>query len=518
MEQIINKAKNSLYIPLAPILGSILVIILSLAIFLVGSVADKEIRAKQNTPFIGVNVAGYYTTMAESRTYNSQFPLNYYDESFRTISQANMNNIRYLFTWESYEKNPTQFVDELVAVANAADKWGIKVIYANDQYHISSWLDQQAGYGFPSILFENNPSLPQGAGGSSDTPAAEIWWTEWYNRSIKDINGNDGWKLQADFLKKVVNTVNNHISTLGYEILNEPQVYSVDQWDKLGKYNTFIASELRTLTKKTIVFDRQLPSDIGGPIDAFPENMAKMAPKNETNILFKSTVYGLPTHCSYAEGRLNTAATTAQILRIPLWIGEFNMGITRQHPFADLNQSELNLFVQKFKGVNAWGWDLWVWSFKPSASNVKNYNLVNLTSSNHHITIETTKYFDYLKNSISDTSGGESQTICPTISMTKIAGESIGIRSPSSGPLTLKAKDITVEGTAYNAATGIKLVEIHLDGQNYRSAVPISKGNWIRWYASMPISNASPGIHKLVAKATDYAGNYNYDTVDVNVS
>ena len=101
--------------------------------------------------------------------------------------------------------------------------------------------------------------------------------------------------------------VDGHTSTLGYEILNEPVVYSIDQWEKLGKYNTFMTNELRTSLHKAIVFDRQLPSDVGGSINAYPENMMKMAPSNTTNVIFKTTLYGLPTHCSYAESRLNTA-------------------------------------------------------------------------------------------------------------------------------------------------------------------------------------------------------------------
>ena len=80
------------------------------------------------------------------------------------------------------------------------------------------------------------------------------------------------------------------------------------------------------LSSKTIVFDRQLPSDIGGPIFALPDNMAKMAPKNTTNTMFKTTLFGLPTHCSYAEDRLSTSARTAQLAKVPLWIGEFNIG------------------------------------------------------------------------------------------------------------------------------------------------------------------------------------------------
>jgi cellulase (glycosyl hydrolase family 5) len=353
-------------------------------------------------PSQGVNVLGYYTTMPELRNYSQlSSPKAYYEKSFKIISQAGMNTIRYLFTWESYERNPSLFIKELTQVAQASNKSGINVIYANDQYHVSSWLDPKLGYGFPSFLFKNDiVNFPLGGGGASDTPVARQWWTNWYNRSIIKIDSNritDAWTLQAEFLKKVVKTLDHYKSTLGYEILNEPIVYSVDQWEKLGSYNTFIANALRKLTNKIIVFDRQLPSGVGGPIDATPDNMIKMSPKNITNLIFKTTLYGLPTHCSPAEGRLNTAARTAQILGIPLWIGEFNIGLSPEVPIADINQTGMNLFIEKFKELKTWGWSFWLWSFKKHASNLRNFDLANITEGHD---IGTTRYFDYLKNAI----------------------------------------------------------------------------------------------------------------------
>src|SRR5919202_1893777 len=306
-------------------------------------------------PYQGVNVLGYYTTMPELRNHTKLVvPKAYYEQSFKLISQAGMNIIRYLFTWESYERNPALFTKELTEVAKAADKSGIKVVYANDHYHLSSWLDTAKGYGFPSFLFKNDlVNFPLGAGGSSDSPAARVWWTNWYNRAIivkqPDDRTIDGWTLQAEFLKKIVRTVDRHKSTLGYEILNEPIIYSLDQWEKLGNYNTFIANALREVTNKIIAFDRQLPSGVGGSVDAVPQNMIKMSPKNIKNLVFKTTLFCLPTHCSTAESRLNTAARTAQILGIPLWVGEFNVGISSEAPIAAINQTAVNLFIDKFK-------------------------------------------------------------------------------------------------------------------------------------------------------------------------
>ena len=164
-------------------------------------------RANDSPPYQGVNFLGYHTTIPETREYHKRIPDDYFDKSFSIISNAGMNIIRYLFTWESYEKNPSLFISELKEVSKYADKWGIRVIYSNDQFHISSWLDSRSGYGFPSFLFKSNEYLPYDGGGTSGNKTAKLWWTARHDRNIRDMDVNDGWTLQADFLKKVVKVV-----------------------------------------------------------------------------------------------------------------------------------------------------------------------------------------------------------------------------------------------------------------------------------------------------------------------
>jgi len=440
-------------------------------------------------------------------------------------------------------------------VSKSADKWGLNVIYANDQYHISSWLDPKSGYGFPSFLFTpNQHRFPFSGGGSSDTEVARSWWGSWYNKTITDVDGRDGWTLQAEFLKSIVMAVNNHTSTLGYEILNEPQVYSEEQWRKIGSYNTFMASKLRQLTNKTIVFDRQLPSDIGGVIGALPENMAMMAPRNISNIVFKSTLYGLPSHCSYAEARLSTAARAAQLMKVPLWIGEFNIGVTPEKPIADINQTGIDLFINKFQEIGAWGWSFWLWSFRHHSADVKNYDLAADTRGNKSEieSIQPTKYFTYLKkyttlnpdlyNAIASQDEGNSKekkgpndgstfdkkndTICPTISLTNIEGapsntDFFSSTSPANrlqiNIVNLPAK-LSIEGETYDVGSGLDTIEVKLGAtdQKYQPvAISQSKGS-SQWYSSIEIKET--GINKLIVRAVDKAGNVSYQTIFLNIT
>ena len=291
-------------------------------------------------------------------------------------------------------------MSELETVARTADKWGIKILYANDQYHTSSWLEPKTATGFPSSLFKDNPTYPYGTGGApGPKDAAKKWWGDWLNRSVKDTRGVDGWTLQADFLKKIVNAVDKHDSTLGYEILNEPHVRSEDQWAKVGKFNSFMTDELRTLTGKTIFYDRQVPADLYGPVNATPENMAKMAPTNKENVVFKATLYGVPFPKSFAEDRLNAYVKAAQLAGVPLCMCEFNMKPYKQYPESDVeaNQTLVNLFIDKFQEVNAWGWAYWLWNFRPHTN--PNFNLISITGDDR---IEPTQNFNYIRNTISE--------------------------------------------------------------------------------------------------------------------
>ena len=166
--------------------------------------ATKQSASKE--PFLGINMRGYYTSMPQLRDgFKSPFPNNYYESSFQTISKTHaIDHLRYRFYWESYVRNSTAFMNEIEQVANAADKYGIKIVYDNHQFHISSWLNVERGTGFPIYLFNDSLLYEHDSGGAPKSVGAKTWWTNWWNNAI-EVNGTDGWTLQLDFLKKIVN-------------------------------------------------------------------------------------------------------------------------------------------------------------------------------------------------------------------------------------------------------------------------------------------------------------------------
>jgi Cellulase (glycosyl hydrolase family 5) len=477
-----------------------------------------------HSEYTGFSMRGYYTSsLVENRNFgNTTLPKDYYDDSFKAISQAGMNLVRYLYLWEGYVKNPSAFMNEINTVAQTADKYGVKVIYTNDQYHTSSWLEPEAGYGFPSFLFKSDAkTYPKGSGGGPSSSTDKLWWANWLNRDIKDANGNDGWTLQADFMKKIVNAVNNHTSTLGYEIINEPHVYSIDSWQKVGNYNSFITDQLRTLTQKIIVFDRQVPPDLWGPIGITPENMAKMAPKNKTNVVFKATLFGIPFQNSFAEDRLTVYTKTAQLAGVPLYMGEFNLKVSENYrPVDDVNQTIVNLFVQKFNEVNVWGWGMWIWDFKPHERPFTNYDFATFTKNGLH----PNKYFQYIKNAVSnytknlhpeplgiDGQKKANDTIFPTVHITDVSLEQPQGSSDNK-------KTLVVEGQSIDVGTGIKTVQVHLGKEPYVTAITQKQADWLHWTARLPYKSGNNGSQdqKLVAAAIDNASHITYDTLMVN--
>jgi hypothetical protein len=352
---------------------------------------------------IGVAMRGNHTSEKETRDSRTVAPSDYYEESFKLIHDAGLNHVRYLLYWESYVRNPSLFLQELETVADTADRWGIKVLYDNHQWHTSSWLESRAT-GFPSFLFESNPALEPDSGGNTNDESARIWWTDWWNRAVKNANGNDGWILLAGFLTNLVNALDSHPSTIGYEILSEPQIHSDDQWEKVGQFNTFMVNELRKVTQKTIAFSQQVPASINAQnIDVTPENQAKMAPVDKNNVVFKISLYGVSTD-SFQKARLDGLVEAAQLMGVPIYVGEWNNvvreregGVFRISPEAsDLTQQDINTFLEDFRRVGVWGWAFWQWNFKDH--NVPNFNLIQLTEGGD---ITTTVYYQRLKDGVS---------------------------------------------------------------------------------------------------------------------
>jgi hypothetical protein len=389
-----------------------IVIISLLALIIGGSSLSASNAQTSQKPINGVVMKGPYTSVKENNYDEPSPPPNFINESFKMLSKAGLDHVRFLYYWEAYEKNPQLFMKEIQEVADAADRNGIKVIYDNHQWHTSSWLERK-GTGFPSMLFVNNSKYTKGGGGNTPDPGAKLFWADWWTRSVKDGQGRDGWTLMADFLRKIVTAVDNHTSTLGYEILSEPHVDTVNQWSEIGKYNDFIVNQLRNATQKTIAYSMNVPVDLKGPINLTPENLAKMAPSNKQNVVFKISVYGVPDRDAYQKQRFDAFLKTRDLTGIPLYIGEWNNvvrtpgegGIFKINPGASqLTVDNADKILQEFKQAGMWATAFWKWDYRPA--DTESFNLIT----NNNGTIVPTKYFDVLKTAVASIYGNTSSS------------------------------------------------------------------------------------------------------------
>lgn len=393
-------------------MDKLLIVSLLTAIISVSSVISNAQLAEVDNqePINGVAMKGAYVSVKQNNYDVPSPPSNYIDDSFRLISQAGLNHVRFLIYWEAYEVNPQAFMKEIQSVAAAGDKWGVKIIYDNHQWHTASWLERK-GTGFPTSVFENNSKYVKGGGGNTPDPAAKLFWTDWWNRSVKDGQGRDGWTLMADFLKKIVTEVDNRSSTLGYEILSEPHVNNVDEWPKIGEFNTFIVGELRNITQKTIAYSMNVPVDLKSPINITPENLAKMAPADKQNVVFKISVYGIPDRDAYQKQRFDTFLKTRDLTGIPIYIGEWNNvvrtpgegGVFKLNPaLSDLTEDNADKILEAFENAGVWGTAFWKWDYR--AADTASFNLVL----NNNGTLVPTKYYDILKNAVATVYGNTS--------------------------------------------------------------------------------------------------------------
>ena len=374
------------------------------AVYITSTYLSSFVSAKESTSgqlVNGVVMKGAFVNMKQNVTGTPAAPPNYIENSIKMISRAGLNHIRFVFYWEAYERDPEAFMNEIQSVARAADKYGVKIIYDNHQWHTSSWFEER-GTGFPWSLFEDNSKYSRGGGGNTVDKSAKIFWNDWWKKAVKDKQGKDGWKLMAEFLKKIVLTVDNHSSTLGYEILSEPHVHNQGQWSKIGKFNSFITKELRNITSKTIVYSMNVPIDLNSKIKISAKNLAKMAPSNKDNVVFKISVYGDPDKHGYQKKRFGLFLRTSHLAGVPLYVGEWNNvvrtkqgGITKLNPhLSELTKTDAKQILKALKRADVWGTAFWRWDYQHI--DTASFNLV----SDKNGKLVPTRYLGILKGAV----------------------------------------------------------------------------------------------------------------------
>jgi hypothetical protein len=148
-----------------------------------------------------------------------------------------------------------------------------------------------------------------------------------------------------------------------------------------------------------------------------PENLAKTAPDNKNNTIFKFTLYRLPEPRSYHDERFKTYLKAGEIAGIQVMIGKWNnvervkveetdhdgdeIELYKVDPISsDIDQSRATFFVEKFKNSPIGGLAYWNWNYIPNP--MASVNLLTVTQDGK---IHPTKYLEVLKNAVSEIYG-----------------------------------------------------------------------------------------------------------------
>ena len=73
---------------------------------------------------------------------------------------------------------------------------------------------------------------------------------------------------------------------------------------------------------------------------------------------------------------------------------------------------------------------------------------------------------------------------------------------------------IVVNGTSSDNGTGVQIVEVRVDNNKYITTDPEEPGNWSSWSVPIEINDTAP--HRILARATDYSGNKNWEDITIN--
>jgi len=306
-------------------------------------------------------------------------PTNYVEDSMKHISLNGFNLVRVPYYWEGYQSWPSAFMTELDLVAQTAQKYDICVIFDNHHWYTSSYaknLDlgsKTNPKGFPALVMNGYPTT-----GTYET-AMGAFWTDFLANNIV-INGKKIWDVQAEFIAKVINKVDKYTSVTGYEILNEPHIFDVSQYDDLGNYHTYMAKKIRSMTDKKIFFDRETARGF----QRQPTLEYKIVPQGVSGVVYGPHLYSVPTAGSIGESQVNKIKQWSEDWGVEILLGEF----------AGETQVDVDTFITTFKAAN-FGWTYYKWSPDTNTDNLGN---IVYDSDRTAPTI----YLKYLTNAMND--------------------------------------------------------------------------------------------------------------------
>jgi hypothetical protein len=177
--------------------------------------------------------------------------------SFPQFKANNWNMIRVPIGWDLAEASPTNFISYLSTMATEADAQGLFLYY--DFHAIKDC-------GWPSALVSQYSTIAE-------------FYTAWWGNKVT-YRSQNAWQLHFnEFWKPLIQTVDSHSSTMGYEIMNEPPGTGTEE----QPYNQFVYDQIRSIgSTKTVIYCN--PFDCPGCGPTFGTGPSQSAKPSGTNI------------------------------------------------------------------------------------------------------------------------------------------------------------------------------------------------------------------------------------------
>jgi hypothetical protein len=296
----------------------------------------------------------YWTTVVGSNEIRTPGPAP--SASFSQIRANGWNLLRVNLYWYIYMINPSQYISDAQTIAWYAEQNGLYVMWdLNHQAHASSQYisDGSPGFGFPTSI-------------TAPYPNESAFWTAWWANQTT-YNGQNGWSLDLQYDLQIAKAVDNYSSTLGYEIMNEPAIFSSTgtrsgfyNFQGMQQFNNYIGKGLRTVTSKIIFFDHPYTNPDNLP-NCIPSCLLESYPSLVSNIAFDDHEYNTYNATLWAQ-----YASFAEKIGAPVVIGEWApcSGSPNTISSCAASRAAVDQFIQTyltaFKNYG-WAWCYYRW-------------------------------------------------------------------------------------------------------------------------------------------------------------
>jgi len=203
-------------------------------------------------------------TFVEMRGTNMNTPVLFRNEgsSTTTVSSAfitrmvdgthdiGLNTWRLNLKMEGWYSNKANFMSHLHDVMEATNNANPRIYVWIDFFQLES--GGTGGVGFPNYYFT----------GYTAGSERQLWWTDFYNDGRLEFCGKVqycAWDDNFAFMKTVIDATKSYPNLVGYEAINEPELWQTSHYQGLGNYHTYIGQKISAETDKVLIFTRGLP-------------------------------------------------------------------------------------------------------------------------------------------------------------------------------------------------------------------------------------------------------------------